>query len=88
MASRYTSTLTVPDGFPEMLKDFAREVLRQQPVNIYEFGARYVAVGRSGEILQFRGRKNGRGPLCGDARRDTGAFFGAFSGPRLGHSVH
>eukprot|EP00162_Nutomonas_longa_P007147 comp17546_c0_seq4/m.29849 comp17546_c0_seq4/g.29849 ORF comp17546_c0_seq4/g.29849 comp17546_c0_seq4/m.29849 type:complete len:441 (-) comp17546_c0_seq4:24-1346(-) len=48
MSSRYQSTLTIPDGFQVMLKDFAREVLRHQPVNIFEYGARYFSKLASG----------------------------------------
>jgi len=43
MSSRYQKAFTIPDGFPAILKAFTREILRQQPVNIYEFGARYFA---------------------------------------------
>lgn len=38
---KYETTLTVPAEFPAVLKDFAREVLRQQPENIYNFGVEY-----------------------------------------------
>ena len=31
--------LRVPHGFQNLLEAFAKEVLRQQPANIYEFGA-------------------------------------------------
>ncbi len=41
--ARYSRRFTLPDGFPAVVKDFAREVLREQPVNIYEFGAQYFA---------------------------------------------
>jgi len=43
MSSRYQKAFTIPDGFPAILKSFTREILRAQPVNIYEFGARYFA---------------------------------------------
>ncbi|GAQ80608.1 troponin C [Klebsormidium nitens] len=41
MTARYQKQIAVPDGFPILLKDFAREVLRQQPENIYTFGAQH-----------------------------------------------
>jgi hypothetical protein len=41
MASKYLPKYPVPQGFPEMLHDFAREVLREQPENILEFGWLY-----------------------------------------------
>ena len=31
----------IPAGFLELLRDFTREVLRTQPLNIYSFGAKY-----------------------------------------------
>jgi Ca2+-binding EF-hand superfamily protein len=36
-----TTQLSVPDGFPDLLRDFTRELLRAQPENMYEFGAQY-----------------------------------------------
>lgn len=50
MSSRYQKPFTIPEGFPSLLKDFAREVLRAQPDNIYEFGAKYFA-----ELVDDRG---------------------------------
>ena len=41
MASKYLQKFPVPNEFPEMLHDFAREVLRDQPQDIYEYGALY-----------------------------------------------
>ena len=41
MASKYLQKFPVPQDFPEMLHDFAREVLRDQPKDIYEYGALY-----------------------------------------------
>eukprot|EP00891_Asterochloris_glomerata_P006962 jgi/Astpho2/6962/Aster-x0296 len=37
----YQREYDIPQEFPAVLKGFAREVLRAQPDNIYEFGARY-----------------------------------------------
>lgn len=33
--------MQVPAEFAELMHDFAREILRDQPENIYEFGAAY-----------------------------------------------
>ena len=33
--------MPIPSDFKELITDFAREVLRCQPENIYEFGAQY-----------------------------------------------
>jgi len=41
MASKYLQKYPVPEEFPDLLHDFAREVLRDQPENIYEYGALY-----------------------------------------------
>lgn len=41
MASRYLQKFPIPSGFPELLHDFSREVLRDQPENIYEYGLLY-----------------------------------------------
>ena len=43
MASKYLQKYPIPGSFPELLHDFAREVLRDQPENIYEYGALYFA---------------------------------------------
>ena len=41
MASKYLQKYPVPEDFPDLLHDFAREVLRDQPENIYEYGSLY-----------------------------------------------
>lgn len=41
MASRYLQTFPIPQGFPELLHDFSREVLRDQPDNIHEYAFLY-----------------------------------------------
>ena len=41
MASKYLQKYPVPEDFPDLLHDFAREVLRDQPADIYHFGAEY-----------------------------------------------
>ncbi|PNW81221.1 hypothetical protein CHLRE_07g347050v5 [Chlamydomonas reinhardtii] len=41
MSSTYQKPITIPGDFPAILKAFTREILRAQPSNIYEFGARY-----------------------------------------------
>lgn len=43
MVSKYSKEFEVPKDFPSVLKAFSREVLRNQPENIYEFGAEYFA---------------------------------------------
>jgi Ca2+-binding EF-hand superfamily protein len=41
MSSKFAKQFQVPPEFPEILKDFTREVLRNQPTNINEFAAKY-----------------------------------------------
>ena len=41
MASKFKTGHTIPPEFPDILKDFVREVLREQPANIFSFGAVY-----------------------------------------------
>ena len=43
MASKYLQKYPVPEDFPDLLHDFAREVLRDQPEDINHFGAEYFA---------------------------------------------
>jgi len=41
MSSKFAKQYQVPPEFPDILKDFTREVLRNQPENINEFAAKY-----------------------------------------------
>lgn len=41
MASKYLQKFPIPGSFPDLLHDFAREVLRDQPEDIYDYGAQY-----------------------------------------------
>ena len=41
MANKYVKQFAIPDGFPDVLKAFTREVLRAQPDDIYDFGSKY-----------------------------------------------
>lgn len=40
-SAKFARQVSMPDEFPEILKDFTREILRHQPDNIYEFGVKY-----------------------------------------------
>ncbi|CAE7224651.1 CML12 [Symbiodinium pilosum] len=40
-SSKFAKQYQVPPEFPDILKDFTREVLRSQPENIHEFAAKY-----------------------------------------------
>lgn len=53
MAVPFSNTkLRVPKGFQNILEGLARECLRSQPENIYEFGAKYFQ-----QLIQVRERK-------------------------------
>ena len=43
MASKFVQKYPIPASFPELLSDFTRAVLRDQPENIYEYGAQFFA---------------------------------------------
>ena len=43
MASQHLKKYPIPGSFPELLRDFTMAVLRDQPENIYEYGAAYFA---------------------------------------------
>ena len=40
-ATKYQQKFTLPPNFADVLKDFTREVLRQQPLDVYEWSATY-----------------------------------------------
>lgn len=41
MASKYLQKYPVPGDFPDLLHDFTREILRDQPADILEYGFMY-----------------------------------------------
>jgi Ca2+-binding EF-hand superfamily protein len=41
MSSKFAKQYVIPPEFPDILKDFTREVLRNQPSNVNEFAAKY-----------------------------------------------
>ncbi len=41
MASKYRKKFELPEGFMEILEDYSREVLRDQPLDIVEFSYLY-----------------------------------------------
>ena len=41
MASKYLQKFPIPEAFPDILHDYAREVLRDQPEDIIEFSIGY-----------------------------------------------
>ena len=59
MSERYQRAFAVPEDFPALLKTFTREILRAQPENLYEFGARYFA-----ELVEVRLAPRAYAPVC------------------------
>mmetsp|Transcript_47811 Transcript_47811/g.104080 ORF Transcript_47811/g.104080 Transcript_47811/m.104080 type:complete len:430 (-) Transcript_47811:288-1577(-) len=55
MSSKFAKQYHIPPEFPELLKDFSREVLRNQPANIYEFAAKYFDCLASGLPIEVGG---------------------------------
>ena len=41
MASAYAKDFSIPADFPEILRDFTREVLRDQPADVSAYGYHY-----------------------------------------------
>ena len=41
MASKYLQKFPIPEEFPDILMAFTREILRDQPADINEYGAMY-----------------------------------------------
>lgn len=48
----------IPNGFPEILHDFAREILRDQPEDIIEYSAKYFEALRDGKEFVFDSKYN------------------------------
>ena len=58
MASKYLQKYPVPAGFEEILHDFAREVLRDQPENIVEYAASYFEMMEQGKKFDYESKFN------------------------------
>jgi hypothetical protein len=56
MASKYIQKFPIPEGFPEILSDLAKEVLRNQPADILEFSALYFKCLQEGTVLDYANR--------------------------------
>jgi len=58
MASRYLQLFPVPKGFPEILHDFSRELIKDQPEDILEYAALYFEALRDGKTFEFQSKFN------------------------------
>mmetsp|Transcript_101799 Transcript_101799/g.270849 ORF Transcript_101799/g.270849 Transcript_101799/m.270849 type:complete len:425 (-) Transcript_101799:101-1375(-) len=57
MSSKFAKQYRIPPEFPDILKDFSREVLRNQPANIHEFAAKYFDCLANGLPADAQGRQ-------------------------------
>ena len=53
MASKYLQKFPIPQDFPNILRDLAKEVLRYQPEDIVEFSAMYFKCLQEGKELDY-----------------------------------
>lgn len=53
MASKYIQKFPIPEGFPEILNDLSKEILRYQPEDIVEFSALYFKCLQEGKVLEY-----------------------------------
>jgi hypothetical protein len=53
MASKYIQKFPIPDGFPEILHDLSKEILRNQPEDIIEFSYLYFKCLQEGTVLDY-----------------------------------
>lgn len=51
MASAYRTQFKVPAGFEQILEDLTREILREQPRNIYAFASLYFKCKLTGQAF-------------------------------------
>jgi hypothetical protein len=62
MASKYIQKFPIPDGFPEIIHDLSKEILRNQPEDIVEFCALYFKCLQEGIVLDYS--KRGKNIPC------------------------
>ena len=53
MASKYIKKFKVPEGFEDALNDFAKEILRNQPKDILDFGIQYFKSLEEGKTIDY-----------------------------------
>lgn len=58
MSSKFAKQFQIPSEYPDILKDFTREVLRNQPANINEFAAKYFDCLAQGLPAEVQGAGN------------------------------
>ena len=53
MSSKYIKKHTIPEGFPEILTCFTKEILRNQPLDIIDFSCEYFKCLQEGLLLDY-----------------------------------
>ena len=56
MASKYLKKHTIPEGFQEILTEFTKEILRNQPIDIVDFSCEYFRCLQEGLLLDYAGK--------------------------------
>ncbi len=56
MASKYIQNFPIPNGFPEILHDLSKEILRHQPDDIIDFAACYFKCIKEGIVLKYENK--------------------------------
>ena len=60
MASKYIKKFKVPNGFENILSDFAKEILRNQPKDIIQFGIEYFKGLETNTKIDYTGKGENR----------------------------
>ncbi len=53
MANKYAQSFPLPAGFQQILADFTKEVIRDQPLDIVEYAAQYFEMLQKDKKSQF-----------------------------------
>ena len=53
MSSKYIKKYSIPPGFQDLLSEFTKEILRNQPNDIIDFGVEYFKCLQQGLILDY-----------------------------------
>lgn len=56
MASKYIQKFPIPEGFPEILHDLSKEILRNQPEDILDFCAEYFKCLQEQKVLDYKNK--------------------------------
>ena len=56
MSSKYIKKHPIPDGFEELLTEFTKEILRNQPLDIIDFGCEFFRCLQEGLLLDYEKR--------------------------------